>query len=96
MFAYEFHLKAEAASNLGRFSEAQALAIQAIAADPENGDGYASLGRALFGLDKPVEAEKQFRAALERSAENSWYLRCLAISLKMQSRFREALPIVDK
>jgi tetratricopeptide (TPR) repeat protein len=94
--AHELHLKAEAASDLKRFSDAQALAIQAITADPEFGDGFASLGRALLGLGKTAEAEKQFREALTKDAVSFWYLRGLTICLKVRRQYGEALFMANK
>ena len=89
--ASKFSDLAEAASDLKRYEEAQKLAMQAITADPDFGDGYASLGRACLGLQQFDEAERQFRHALTFDAENQWYLRGFGIALQLLGRKEEAL-----
>lgn len=94
--AYQWHLKAEAASNLGRFEDARSLALQALAAEPQFGLGCASLGRALCGLREYAEAEEQFRRALATDGDNSWFLHGLAACLIMRLNLTEALELADR
>lgn len=93
--AYELHCRAETASDLRRYTDAQALAMEAISLDPQLGQGYASLGRALLGQHKAAEAEKQFRQALSIDPASVWYLRGVAICLQVQRKFQDALHIAN-
>ena len=94
--AYTLHRKAEMASNLGRYEDAKSLAMQSIATAPDLGDGYASLGRALLGLSKVKEATEQFQQALQKNGVNAWYLKGLAVCMRLQRKFREANKIADQ
>jgi predicted Zn-dependent protease len=51
------------------------------------------LGAVLLAADRPIQAEKAFRADLERRPENGWSLHGLAQSLRAQGREREAARI---
>src|SRR5262249_31651721 len=48
----------------GRFEQASAIYRGLISADPDNADGYIGLGRALDGLQRPVEAERALRQGI--------------------------------
>ncbi|MFK7770338.1 MAG: tetratricopeptide repeat protein [Mariniblastus sp.] len=83
--------RAEAASDARRYDVAQDMAMQAISTDPDNPDGYASLGRACLGQNKVSEAEEHFRKALSMDPESHWYLAGLSVCLRLQKKHKEAL-----
>ena len=81
--------RAEAACDARRYEIARQCAVDAITADPNSGDGYASLGRACLGLQEFEEAEKHFREAYSIDPTDAWYLIGLAISLRCQKNASE-------
>ena len=52
-----------------------------------------ALGVVLLDAGKPAEAEKVYRAELERNPQNGWSLRGLAMSLRAQKRNAEAAEV---
>jgi len=53
-----FHMLAALLNNVERYSEAETIARQGVAADPYSWRGHHELARALVGLKQPDEAEK--------------------------------------
>lgn len=88
--------RAEAACDARRYEIARQCAVDAITADPNSGDGYASLGRACLGLQEFEEAEKHFREAYSIDPTDAWYLIGLAISLRCQKNASESLKVADE
>jgi len=89
--AVTLHEKAEMASDLRRYEEAQSLAAQSIAADPQFADGFVALGRACIGLQQYEDAEKHFKHALSLNPENEQYLKCVSYALGCLGRDAESL-----
>ena len=90
------HLRAEQAADLRRFDLARELAMQSIAADATDGDGYASLGRACLGSGDLIGAESAFRQALAVDANNAWYLRGLSVCLRNLNRPKDGLLSIEQ
>lgn len=90
------HERAEQASDLRRYEEAKDLAEQAIGANPSDPNGYGSLGRANIGLSDPKQAEKCFRQALSMEPQNPWFLRGVAIALRLRKKHKKALGFIEE
>ena len=88
--------RSAAAIEVRRFDVARQLAVDAIGADPEFGDGFASLGRALWFCGDFQEAEKSVREALHLNARDTWYLMLMAYCQKSQGQFNAALATLEQ
>jgi tetratricopeptide (TPR) repeat protein len=95
----ESHLRGEMAAKAGRTDEATKHLEKAIAGEDEltydePPPWYLPirqrLGAVLLEAGRPVQAEKAFRADLDRRPENGWSLRGLAQSLRAQDRSSDA------
>ena len=76
--AIDFCQKAEAASDLQRYDQAEQMARQAIAIDPSLADAFGSLSRALIGQNRYEEAAEVAREAIGLEPDFWWYHSLLA------------------
>jgi len=101
----EHHLKGQMAAKRGQTDEAVKHLQKAIAG--EDGLTYDEpppwylpirqrLGAVLLEAQRPVDAEKAFRADLVRRPENGWSLHGLAQSLKAQGKNKEASAVEER
>jgi len=79
------------AYSLGRLDKAIALYRQAVAQDPLRAAGYNNLGAAFDASDRLAEAEAAYRQALELAPQASGWRTHLALNLRAQGRYDEAL-----
>jgi tetratricopeptide (TPR) repeat protein len=80
---------------LRRFREAEALARECLAAEPESATGHVQLARALVGQDRAAEALESARAAAALSPDNPWALAALAWVLNLSDRPGEAIEVLN-
>jgi tetratricopeptide (TPR) repeat protein len=77
-------------SNGQKFTDAEPLARKAVELDANSWQANSELARALFGLDRPAEAETSALAAVKLRPENA-NLRLLLANIHMQLQNRPAL-----
>jgi arylsulfatase A-like enzyme/Tfp pilus assembly protein PilF len=82
--------------DLGRVDAALASLRDAVAVDPANASAWNALGMTLGGNGHLVDAEKAFRAAIERDGSDHRYFFNLGLALVRQGRGREARPYFEK
>jgi tetratricopeptide (TPR) repeat protein len=82
---------------LRRFREAEALARECLAAEPDRADRHVQLARALAGQDRAAEALESARSAAAREPDNPWVLANLAWVLTQEpiKRPGEALDVLQ-
>jgi protein O-mannosyl-transferase len=81
-------------SNRGDYQTGLALAEEALARNPDHGDGWNNAGLALFGLNRFEEAAHAFAQAIERQPGNALYWNNLAGALRDQGELGEAERIL--
>lgn len=79
----------------GRFKEAEAVFLKAIAASP-SARLHSNLGLALFKLGKTGEAEAAFKKALDMEPLNKEALNNYACLLVETGRSKKALPLLER
>lgn len=88
--------RAESASNIGHFKKASEYAAQSISADPGFADAYASLGRAMLGLERFDEAREQIKLAIGLAPYHAWYFKLLATIDYFRGDFSSALSSIEQ
>lgn len=84
-----------ASSRLKKFADAEKYYREAIAAQPGSAGLRRALGDTLMHLEKFSEAEAQFRACLKSEPKNLDAFRGFAMSLYLQKRYPEAIPLFE-
>ncbi|HEY2900428.1 MAG TPA: tetratricopeptide repeat protein [Polyangia bacterium] len=80
----------------GLTAEAEADLLQAIHLDDSSAEAHAALG-ILYDIDqRPVDAEKQHRAAVTRDPNNAAYLNNLGFSLFLRGKFQDAIQFYSQ
>jgi Tfp pilus assembly protein PilF len=80
---------------LGRSEEAEAVALAAIASDPDNADAHAIAASLLNDRGAPFEAAKHFSRAIAIAGPHPQLLTSLGLSLLRQGRLDEARPVLE-
>lgn len=80
---------------LGRADDAEAVARDALAADPENPDAHAMLGSMLTERGLPVEAAAHFQKAIALAGRHPQLVLGLGLSLLRQSKLQAARPLLE-
>lgn len=79
-----------------KFQEAVDLLTRIIAADPENKIGLVTLGRAYSGLERPEEAKRIYRRALDIYPDNEELYRLLGWILIREGSALEAAELMGR
>jgi tetratricopeptide (TPR) repeat protein len=80
----------------GRFAEAEGVTRKGLNLDPTSWSGHFYLGRALLGLDRLEEAEKNVREALRQKSNTAEALRLLADILAREKNYSVLVKGLDE
>jgi tetratricopeptide (TPR) repeat protein len=78
------------------FNQAEQNFRKAIAIDSNSDATYYELANLQVRQHQLFEAEQSIKKAVQLNAENIWYLRMLADVLKLNRKFEQLLPTLDK
>jgi tetratricopeptide (TPR) repeat protein len=88
------HARLDLLLGLRRFREAEALARECLAAEPQGATWHAQLARALGGQDRLQEAAAAAQMAAGLVPDNAWVLSVLAWTLIRTDRTADALAVL--
>src|SRR5262245_58169074 len=79
----------------GKYVEASAMFQALVDESPGSAYGYYMLGNCFLKMREPVEAERSFRQAIERSGDRFEYHHGLANALLAQGSYQEAVDALS-